>query len=146
MKYSSTRRSLAVIVLAFAAIAGLATYQYSKPTQAQTANSGVHEVALGSDEAKGAIVFVKLGESVQFNSRDGKGHYIGSGRGEEIPHEHGEDQAAHEADGHEHTPGLNSGPFGPNEGYLVTFSKAGTYEFHDHFNPAIRITVVVYRP
>lgn len=142
MKYFKKYWRLILVATIFAAVGGAGTAYYSASTQAKKV-SGIQEVSLVANEAKPSVLFVKVGESVQFNSRDGKDHYIGSGRGEAGHDTHDADT---EKSAHEHTEGINSGQFGPDEGYRVRFSKVGTYEFHDHLNPSIRITVVVYQP
>jgi plastocyanin len=95
---------------------------------------GVH-VSLANDTATPSVVSVKVGESVQFDSKDGLSHNLAQGEG----NENGED--------HDHTAGgLESGIFSSSEGYKVQFSKAGTYNFHDHLHPNIVVTVIAYTP
>ncbi|MDQ3123618.1 MAG: hypothetical protein M3Q14_02965 [bacterium] len=118
-------------------------------------------------------VNVPIGGSVQFNSRDGQKHALslGSGSGERaheenttgtdsLAHgtsdpEHNEAEVDHEefaaedhdTTAHDHAESdYSSGTFQADEGWKVTFSKPGTYFFHDHFNPDLNILVVVYQP
>lgn len=88
-------------------------------------------VGLGAQGAVPATVTVKVGESVQFNSADGKRHNLSLGLG-------GEE--------HQHTGQYSSGDFQADEGWQVAFKQAGTFKFHDHFNPKINILVVAYEP
>ncbi len=98
-----------------------------------------HVVNLLSDHADPSVIAVVKGEYVQFNSKDGKTHNIGQGSGDDEVHQSlGADQHDHAAEGKE------SGEFSPSEGYRVQFNQTGTYAFHDHLNPKISITVVVY--
>ena len=87
---------------------------------------------------KGALpdaLAVKLGESVEFDSRDGKAHSIAQGGGDEFDQNHSHEEF-----------GVESGQFGPDEAYRVGFTKPGTYHFHDHKNPHIFVTIIVYQP
>jgi plastocyanin len=126
---------IGVILLTSATIIGAAFatgYLHSTPQQTATP---IHMVSLLDDKAEPDAVLVKQGEFVQFNSRDGKSHHLSPGRGNGS------------SDGHEHTGmGIESGVFGPDEGYRVQFIKTGRYEFHDHNNPDTYITVIVYNP
>lgn len=98
-------------------------------------------VALRRDHAEPSVLSIPVGSYVQFNSCDSRPHNIGQGSGDDVYH-----QAAHE-DQHDHTKGgLESGVFAANEGYRLQFKQAGVYNFHDHLNPKITITVVAYDP
>ncbi|MBA3723598.1 MAG: hypothetical protein H0W89_01745 [Candidatus Levybacteria bacterium] len=98
-------------------------------------DTGVTLVALKNDKAIPDAVAIKVGEYVQFNSKDGKSHEIASGTGDGYGNDHGHDQS-----------GVDSGVFDADEAYKVQFKKTGTYEFHDNKNPKIFVTVVVYKP
>ncbi len=95
----------------------------------------VHEVSLFADHAEPTQLLINVGESVQFNSKDGNSHNIDSGAGNAYGETH--DHAAE---------GIASGEFGPDEGYRVEFKKVGAYFFHDHDHPNITISVAVYDP
>lgn len=125
----------------------------------KAAATDVVVVELLADRASPSLVAVKLDQYVQFNTKDGQVHNIGQGKGEgpdrakdvEASTKGHNESTPHAAtdpkDGlpHDHQKGsIESGDFKPDEGYRVKFSKAGTYEFHDHYNPKINITVVVY--
>lgn len=88
-------------------------------------------VSLMSDKASPDEVTVEAGQVVQFNSRDGKSHRLALGQG---------------GSEHEHTSATDSGVFGADEAWKVRFDKPGTYYIHDHFNPAINILIVAYKP
>lgn len=77
---------------------------------------------------------VKLGEFVQFDEKDGKFHSIAQGGGDEFNQTHSHEEF-----------GLESGKFGPGEAYRISFSRTGTFHFHDHYNSKIFVTVIVYR-
>ena len=100
----------------------------------EPAADAAYQVSLRGDHAEPDILIVKAGESVQFNSRDGKTHNLTQGKG-----------SGYEQD-HDHTPGLEPGEFSADEGYRVLFHEPGTFYFHDHFNPDISVTVVAYIP
>lgn len=93
-------------------------------------------------------IFVKVGEFVQFNTNDGKTHNISLGAGADVHDDASEDHhdADHETTPHEHTGAYSSGEFGVGEAWRVQFKEPGTYMLHDHYNPKLFITVVVYQP
>ncbi len=95
----------------------------------------VHAVSLFMDHAEPAELLITVGESVQFNSKDGRTHTIDSGAGNAYgeTHDHAGD-------------GIESGEFGADEGYRVEFKKVGSYFFHDHDHPDVTISVAVYDP
>jgi len=88
-------------------------------------------IGLYSDRADPGEVYLKVGQVLQFNTKDGKTHRIALGEG-------GTD--------HEHLSSTNSGNFGADEGWRVRFDNVGTFYFHDHLNPNINVLVVVYKP
>jgi hypothetical protein len=106
-----------------------------RPKPVVTGSGKLHSISLLSDHADPDIVFVKVGEEVQFNARDGKSHNISQG---ESIHQH---SAATDA---AQSPGKESGTFGSTEGYRVAFRQAGTFLFHDTLNDSINVTVVAY--
>lgn len=93
----------------------------------------VNHVLLTAGGAVPDALFVKLGESVQFNSRDSKRHSIAQGGGDEFNQSHSHQEFA-----------IESGVFGPDEAYRVSFKRTGVYHFHDHLNSKIFVTIVVY--
>jgi plastocyanin len=125
--------SIAVVALGVV-IGGYALFVRSaKPADTRV----IHYVALHASSSDPADLLIKVGEFVEFDSKDGKTHNISSGAGN--------------ADGekHDHAVGadeLESGDFAADEGYLAQFKKVGTYYFHDHLNPNIHISVGVYDP
>ncbi len=90
---------------------------------------------------------VKTGEFVQFNSADGKTHNLAFGGGTSSSvHEGNEtDGNGHDAS-HDHDSSYSSGDFGADEAWRVQFKNAGTFRFHDHYNPDLEILIVVYDP
>lgn len=113
--------------------AGFFLKMISKPKTQRSVQT--HHVSLLKNKASPSELIVKLGETVQFDSRDGKNHDIAQGPGNEFKKAHDHPEGSKE-----------SGPFGPNEGYKISFTKPGTYHFHDHLNPKIFVAVVVYDP
>ncbi len=139
----------AIIVVSAGAAFGVTRYLNAQPA----VTTEDVQVSLFADRAEPSATAVERGKAVVFNTKDDKIHDIGQGSGkDEAAHEgsgHG-DEASHEGSRsgeHEHTNGgKESGPFGKGQAYRVVFDKIGTYTFHDHLNPKIRITVVVYEP
>jgi len=121
-----------VIVLFLAAAA--TSYGIGHSGSGANASSGVkiYQVALEADRARPDAVQVNIGDSVQFNSKDGKSHSLGQGKG---------------GTEHQHTAEAPlTGRFKADEGYRQQFKELGVYNFHDHENPKINIAVVVYDP
>lgn len=121
---------------------GFGLYFYSKPkenvnlkvVEAHATNT-IYQVALSNGKADPNELIIHTNDKVQFNSRDGKSHNIAQGRGNDY------------GQAHEHAGGvgaIESGNFRADEAYLVYFKKAGTYYFHDHLDPNIFITILVY--
>jgi plastocyanin len=77
---------------------------------------------------------VKAGSFVQFNSADGKKHNLAEGDGSDSGHHNN----------HDHTGRFASGDFAADEAWRVQFKQRGTYKLHDHYNPNLRILIVVY--
>ena len=96
----------------------------------------IHHINLESGKANPADVLIKIGDYVEFDSKDGKTHDIASGKGNDYGKHHD----------HTATDGIESGPFAPDEGFKVQFKQIGLFFFHDHLNPNIAISVAVYDP
>jgi plastocyanin len=118
-------------------IAGLSiSIAFHRDTTASVTTSPViHQISLLADQATPNAVAVRVGEYVQFNSKDGQLHKIALGSGNAYEGNH-----AHLTDSTE------SAVFKADEGYRVLFKAAGTYEFHDHLNPNIFVSVIAYNP
>ncbi|GAC1371158.1 MAG: hypothetical protein NVSMB39_4670 [Candidatus Saccharimonadales bacterium] len=133
------RRNILTVAAVFAVTAGLG-YVVARASQHQAkAAAPDHIINLLSDRADPSAMAVIRGDYVQFDAKDGKTHNIGQGSGDDQVHQQ-LGQAVHE---HDYT-AKESGAFGPDEGYRVQFNKTGTYAFHDHLNPKISVTIVVY--
>jgi plastocyanin len=104
-------------------------------TAPKVRNDGTHTVELRTSGAIPTAIAVVKGSYVEFDTKDGRSHNIYEGGG----HSHSDNSASSSA-------GPESGIFGPDSGYRVTFSQVGTYEFHDHLHDNIAITVIVYEP
>lgn len=133
--------NILLLVLISAVIAFMTTtYFFKNNNQNIITNCNSICVDLMSDGMVPNSLSVKVGETVQFNSKDGKSHNIGLGEGQGVPaDEH--DNIEHN---HEHLGSYESGDFKSDEAWRVTFKKVGTYKFHDHYNPKLNILVVVY--
>ena len=119
------------IFLAVAAVTAIATaYVVSNNNQPLASTDKAYQVSLLSDHADPDTITIKAGETVQFNSKDGKTHSLSLGEG------------GHE---HQHTGPFNSGEFGADESWRATFNEPGTFFLHDHDNPDINILVVSYK-
>lgn len=103
-------------------------------------------VALYSDKITPDAITVPVGNYIRFNVADGKVHSLAPGGG---AFDHEEKQGEHSANSstdHEHTEAFSSGDIGADEAWRVRFDKTGTYILHDHYNPKLSVTVVVYEP
>jgi len=142
------------LALFFAAFAILGAALYPHFQQPSRANNGAgNATALEAPKAtleNGSVInhvflleggalpdalAVKFGELVQFDARDGRQHVIAQGGGDEFNQSHSHQVYR-----------VESGSFGPGEAYRVSFSRTGTFHFHDHQNPKIFVTVIVYLP
>ena len=129
-------KSNAVLTIAFlilVTVTSLGTYflhQHTLKVSKITNVPSVHQVLLNKNNVSPDSLTVKGGESVQFNSNDGKSHKIALGEG------------GHE---HDHEGSFSSGEFKANEAWRATFKEPGTYFFHDHLNPDINVLVVAYK-
>lgn len=138
MKHIKQSITVGLITLAFL---GLGAIVGVKLVSSRPALAGkvIHQVDLETDHATPALLPVKVGESVQFNTKDDLAHNIGPGQGE-VGEQH------HQSGEHKHTNGIMSGEYGSGEAWLAKFDQPGTYYFHDHLHPKIAVTVVVYKP
>lgn len=91
----------------------------------------LYQVALREKKADPSVINVVVNDAVQFNTKDGKKHIIAQGAGDAY------------GESHQHDSGIESKEFGKDEAYKVIFRKVGIFEFHDHLNPSIAITVIV---
>lgn len=100
-----------------------------------------HIIELRASGASPDSIAVVKGSYVQFDVKDNRTYNIGQGSGDDPVHQ------SMNLNEHDHPKSAKeSGIFGPGQGYRVTFSNVGTYTFHDHANPKISITVIVYEP
>lgn len=138
--FSNTIFQLIVIIVIVGAISftAVSIMNSKKPILASKNCQGLC-VNITKDGIDPDTLTVKVGEFVQFNSADGKQHNLGLGGGVDG------DKTAHDAD-HEHVGEFTSGDFNADEAWRVQFKTAGTYKFHDHYNPKLNILVVVYAP
>lgn len=102
-----------------------------------TCQNGMQCVGLYSDAAEPSAITVAVGQTVQFNSADGKKHNLAIG---------GEGTQGHGSHSQATLEEFQSGDFGGDEAWQATFSKTGTYDFRDKYNDRIKATVIVYQP
>ena len=126
---------LGVAVIGFA-IAGFGTsYALTKHQIVKSSPSlGPINVSLANDSASPNSLAIKVGQIVQFNTKDNQNHDIAFGEGNADGHDH------------EHTSSYESGQFGSGQAWQVQFKKAGTFTLHDHLHPNINVIVVAYNP
>ncbi len=74
-----------------------------------------------------ASITINVGDSVVWLNKDSSPHHVASD-----PHPT-----------HTGLPGLESPDMAGNQTYSFTFTKAGTFGYHDHLNPTIKGTVIV---
>lgn len=132
---------MSTVFLVITFIAAFLFYKYNtdntqKASKAPLENTQdqkiIHEISLLSDKAVPDVLSIKLGELVQFNSKDGRDHNMAQGEGDEFEKSHSHNEQA-----------IESGRFGPDEGYRLELKKVGVYHFHDHYNPAVYSTIIV---
>jgi plastocyanin len=113
--------------------AGVVTVNHFVTPKAQ-ASTAITHVSLLENAIEPSVVFVKVGQQVEFDAKDGRYHNIGQGEGNENGHIH------------DHTVGgVESGIFTKDEAYRASFNEAGTFNFHDHLHPDLVLTVIAYK-
>jgi plastocyanin len=129
---------LVLVALSFAVIGFGGSYAIAqatdKPSAQASAYSGPISVDLINDKASPDSLAVRVGQIIQFNTKDGQTHDISFGEGDGDGH------------AHEHTSSYSSGDFGSGQAWKIHFNKAGTYTLHDHLHPNINVVVVAYNP
>ena len=126
-KYKALLIAIAIGLASFAVV-----YSITPQTQTkQAAQYSLTMINLLANKASPDQAVVKVGQTIQFNSRDGKNHNLSLGEGHD----------------HDHSAGTyQSGLFKADEAWKVTFKEPGTFTFHDEENPNISIIVVAYNP
>lgn len=93
----------------------------------------INHLELQPDRIVPDAISIHVGEYIQFDSIDATEHQIGLGGGDEY------------GQLHEHVaPEFESEVFGAKEAYRVKVKKQGVYDFHDHKNPNLFVTVIAY--
>lgn len=118
-----------------------------------------HCVDLAAGKAAPSSLSVPVGEYVQFNNSDGGEYNISLGRGTDThaaagedadkTDDHGDSHAEESEDtskDHDHDKRFVSGDIGEGKAWRVQMKQAGTYYFHDHYDPDLTILVVAYEP
>ncbi len=137
---------LVVAIFAVFSIAGFVGVQAATNSSSTKSNASISSessncavdvcVALTETGALPSTITVIVGQTVQFNSADGKSHNLTT--------EKEEAGSLHE----DHGSGIvfTSGEFGADEAWRVQFKDKGTYDFRDTENSDISILVVAYEP
>ncbi|MEJ0021589.1 MAG: cupredoxin domain-containing protein [Candidatus Doudnabacteria bacterium] len=115
----------------FVAVFGLMLLAAACNKQAQTTTQAVSqtpEIDMTSKGFNPAAVTIKQGATVIFKNTDSEGHWPASN-----PHPT-----------HTDLPGFDAlQPVTPGSTYSYTFTKLGTWGFHDHLNPTTHGSVIV---
>ena len=120
-------------IIAFATFAHASEGRDSFVLEKDGVRVPITHIELQKDHMSPDALSIPVNQYVQFNTMDGQTHEIGLGGGDEYAHEH------------EHTNGeFESAAFGIGEAYRVKITKKGVYDFHDHKNPKLFATVIVY--
>jgi plastocyanin len=98
-------------------------------------------VTYGANGFSPASVTVPVGGSVTFTNQSGKGMWVASDEHPTHTEFDGTSRTAHCAAGYTGTPAFDQCKSG--DSYTFTFTKAGTYEYHNHNSAADQGTVVV---
>lgn len=133
MKLARKQIALMVAILVLAAGIGFAITYFTSPAR-HVKNDGSHIVNLTATGADPDAIAIVRGSYVEFDAKDGRSHNIGEGSA------HPEHTSTSVKSAHD------SGIFGPGYGYRVSFREVGTYQFFDHLNPKVKVTVIVYEP
>lgn len=145
---------LILLGITIGAVTGVAFSNYDKArsNQLSPTKNATHMVMLEKDGAKPDIVTINIGDTVQFNSRDGRSHQIVEEPGKEHASNNyplatlGEwlipKASAHGEERHK-SGGLKSAVFGPDEAFQIRFDERGIKTFGDHLNSGFSIVVVV---
>jgi plastocyanin len=132
-----------IILSILLALGGSAGYQIARRRGvAQTPADTPSRVALYDDRSLPDALTVPVGDTVEFVSADHASHSLSLGGGS-----HGlEKGSAQDSHTHQHVGDFSSGKFESDETWRATFKQPGTYEFHDHLHPQVRVSVIVYTP
>lgn len=140
MKYFKT--SQIFIVLSIIALLLIGLVLYSRTYKKEALNQEIphqqaliHEVSLINDQAEPNELVMKVGEEVQFNTKDNQQHVISEGKGNDYGEKHNHIEVGTTSD---------SQVFAAGEAYRIKISKPGTYYFHDDLHPNIYISILVY--
>lgn len=128
LKNISTKILLSAAIAVIIGFGGSYAFISAQTNDIQASGVAV-EVDLNKSLTEPETIAIKTGQTVMFNSIDGRTHNMSLGEG---------------GDDHNHYGPFSSGDFGTGEAWKVSFSEPGTFFFHDHYNPDINILVVVY--
>jgi plastocyanin len=134
------KKLILAVVLIVSALSFGTAFAFS-PSKHQAVASTITYVDIKDSVVTPNQLTIPIGQTVQFNTKDGLSHQMGLGEGSGNGHQHEDGQQAHEHDG-----SYTSGEFGAGEAWKVTFKQAGTFTFHDHLHPNINILIVAYQP
>ena len=138
---SKSSRLIAIVAITF--IIGFAAIVAVRAGNHRTLGAADFVIVLKDGKATPSAITAKVGQSVEFATKDFQQHDIGQGSGDE------DISTGAAVPGHTHNHvagGIESGVFGRGQSYRLVLSKAGTYAFHDHLHPSIDITIIAYQP
>lgn len=124
---------VALAALLFVAVVYASPQRESFVIETGNVRVPITHIELQKDHMSPDALSIHVNEYVQFNTTDGQTHEIGLGGGDEYAHEHEHTNAEFESD-----------QFGIGEAYRVKITKKGVYDFHDHKNPKLFTTIIVY--
>lgn len=123
---------MAAAVVGFAIAFAFVPNNKPSPSKPLT-NSDIQHVSLLTTGASPSEVYVKLGKSVEFDSKDGKSHNL-----QLAPPQHSHSTSNDTT--------YRSGTFKADEAWKATFNEVDSYTFEDTLNPKVSILVVAYKP
>lgn len=118
---------VAGVVLTGVLLVVLMRQPVSQQVRVTTLPSGP-QVSISNDGFLPAVIKIKVGDSVTWTNTDTAAHLV----------------AANPFPSHSELPSLNARTgLAKNQSYIFTFTTAGTYNYHDDFNPSLNGTVIV---
>ena len=126
------KRALVMFIFLLAAIGGSAAVLIVHKNKKVIVSDGIQHIILYPNKVDPSAIAVTVGNKVEFDNSDQELHNLAQGVDNTAEH------------GHAMGGNVQSGVFGQGEGYQLTFTKTGTYNFHDTLHTQLIATVVVY--
>lgn len=122
----------------------------NQPRLADKNGKPVYEIQLKKSNKEPIDLVIKIGDYVQFNSKDGGEHQIIQGLATNTEHGDTSPSGNDHAEAGDSRPAkekaLDSGVLKGDEGFLLQFNTQGKYEFHDNYDHDYTISILVYNP